>query len=247
MAFKLSSTGSSKPQSILKTRVTSLHCSSILSTKNQVAGLFLNSPAVRRPEVTRRASAGDSSKSDGSQNWKEGRNDQLMPWHLRVLCMMLYAYPPCHFCSVNPMLLNYFPKLAFLRPWFNVNRKMYDGHEYAHILFFFAVYFLVFKNKRCPHLARFHILQSLTFDIGCTLFYLMLQSIRPRQIGSLGFAYFRLFVYINVLILCLYCFVHALLNVYCDIPIVSEGVYLQLDMLEAMDATGGSKNDGSGF
>ena len=112
--------------------------------------------------------------------------------------------------------------------------KVYCLTPMAPIIWFFALFSLVIRNKRLPHFLRYHTMQAMMTDIVVMLFGLVRQSLPYYVSGSWIDIVFSQYAFLCALLTVVWCIWKTLEGFYVELPFVSEAVYIQLSIADMM-------------
>jgi len=97
------------------------------------------------------------------------------------------------------------------------------------LIIFFAVFFLVVRNDRVPHIVRFNAMQAILIGIVLFLIELVWGFVFAPLIGG-GFITETIFnvIFLGTLAICIYGVAQSLSGRYAEIPTISEAAYIQV-------------------
>ncbi len=142
--------------------------------------------------------------------------------------------------SSLPYLLPLIDSLIFARSFFQVFPQLtllfvplvpvlaIYSIPFVSLILFFALFLLVVRNERIPHIIRFNTMQALLVDIILILFRLILQVVG----GVAGLAFILKTIstslFLGVAAIFIYSVVQSLRGRYAEIPTLSDAVYMQV-------------------
>jgi len=104
----------------------------------------------------------------------------------------------------------------------------YYGNSFTPFFAFFFIFLLIVRNLRVPHFIRYNAMMAILLDI-CIMCGGLLTEYLPWQvdISFLGTLITDVTFYMGVMTIG-YILFHTIQGRYCDVPLVSEAVYLQV-------------------
>jgi uncharacterized membrane protein len=146
----------------------------------------------------------------------------------RIFSSLPYLLPLLHSLAYAGSFFNVFPALQILFVPLIPIISLYSTIPFANIIIFFALFFLVVRNEKVPHIIRFNTMQALLVDILLVIVSLILPML--GQMGGIGLLVTALSstVFLGVLAIFIYSVVQSLRGVYAEIPTLSDAVYSQV-------------------
>lgn len=106
--------------------------------------------------------------------------------------------------------------------------QTYYSNSFTPFIVFFALFLVVVRSQKLPHFLRFNALQSMLLDISIMLSGLIIQylpfEIQFSWLGQMA----NMLTFVTGTGAVLYSVFFTLQGKYCDIPTISEAVYIQL-------------------
>jgi Chloroplast import apparatus Tic20-like len=99
---------------------------------------------------------------------------------------------------------------------------------FASLIIFFALFLLVVRNEKVPHLIRFNTMQALLVDILIVVFGLVLPILGRMDSSNLVVDALSSTLFIGVLAIVIFSVVQSLRGLYAEIPTLSEAAYMQV-------------------
>ncbi|MCG9889764.1 MAG: hypothetical protein MH252_01660 [Thermosynechococcaceae cyanobacterium MS004] len=145
----------------------------------------------------------------------------------RIFSSLPYLLPLIDAIAYSGSFFRVFPQLQiFLAPLVPV-MVLYAQIPFAGLVVFFALFFLVVRNEKVPHIIRFNTMQALLVDILLVIVSLILPLLGQSGLGIVVTALSST-VFLGVLAIFIYSVVQSLRGVYAEIPTLSDAVYSQV-------------------
>lgn len=167
--------------------------------------------------------------------WKKGRNDGPMGMGWKVICALLYFFPLQEIGAYGHTFIEKFPIYAWIDQLTVPFEYFFSCHEFAPLIWFFGLYLGVVKNRRFPHVARYHVMLGTMIDIIGMILSILRENLPFSLSWGPYYWWFISFMFWGVFFLIFYCMVFALKGWYVDIPMLSDATYLQVEQAEMMD------------
>lgn len=146
----------------------------------------------------------------------------------RIFACLPYLLPLVEGVSFGSFLLSQFPPLrVILIPLLPV-LAIYNGVPFAGLIIFFALFMLVVRNEKIPHLIRFNTMQAILLSIVLSLCGLLIRLLSP--VPGANFAIETLFntIFIGLLVAVVYSVAQTIMGRYAEIPAISDAVHMQV-------------------
>ncbi len=146
----------------------------------------------------------------------------------RIFACLPYLLPLVEGVSFGSYLLSQFPPLGvILIPLLPV-LAIYNGVPFAGLIIFFALFMLVVRNEKIPHLIRFNTMQAILLSIVLSLCGLLIRALSP--VPGANFAIETLFntIFIGLLVAVVYSVAQTIMGRYAEIPAISDAVHMQV-------------------
>ncbi|PNW80143.1 hypothetical protein CHLRE_08g379650v5 [Chlamydomonas reinhardtii] len=198
------------------------------------------SPLQRRPTLPTRKLVVASSQSGGraedaeKQDWKFGRNEGPMTWPWKLMCAILYMLPWVDVTEKTVYFVERFPAFVWTEYFSEPFEHWYNIHEYAPLFIFFATYLGIVRNKKIPHVARYHVMMGVMLDIVAMILIVTEENLPTGVLWTPWSDLFYALMFWFIFLLVIYCLFFCFLGWYCEIPLISEGVYLQIEQAEQL-------------
>ncbi|GLI68145.1 hypothetical protein VaNZ11_012481 [Volvox africanus] len=205
-----------------------------------LGGFGTASPLQRKP--TQRKLVVTSSQSGGKaedaekQDWKFGRNEGPMAWPWKLMCAILYMLPWVDVTEKTVYFVERFPAFIWTEYFSEPFEHWYNIHEYAPLFIFFATYLGIVRNKKIPHVARYHVMMGVMLDIVAMILIVTEENLPTGVLWTPWSDLFYALMFWFIFLLVVYCLFFCFLGWYCEIPLISEGVYLQIEQAEQLGA-----------
>lgn len=92
------------------------------------------------------------------QAWKHGRNEGPMTWPWKLMCAILYMLPWVDVTEKTVYFIERFPAFHWTEYFTEPFEHWFYIHEWAPLIIFFGTYLGIVRNKKIPHVARYHIM-----------------------------------------------------------------------------------------
>eukprot|EP00899_Mesostigma_viride_P022596 jgi/Mesvir1/3520/Mv11996-RA.1 len=147
----------------------------------------------------------------------------------RILSVIPYVLPLIEGLVFGREVYLAYPFFTFLLIPFTPVLMLYHANGFTPFIVFFCLFLFVCRNMQVPHFVRFNAMQAILLDIclmlaGLVISYLPEELACNAMVGGL----LNTMTFMLCLMTVVYCVVYTLKGSYCDIPIVSEATYLQL-------------------
>eukprot|EP00238_Polyblepharides_amylifera_P000699 CAMPEP_0196571422 /NCGR_PEP_ID=MMETSP1081-20130531/1610_1 /TAXON_ID=36882 /ORGANISM="Pyramimonas amylifera, Strain CCMP720" /LENGTH=252 /DNA_ID=CAMNT_0041888371 /DNA_START=52 /DNA_END=810 /DNA_ORIENTATION=+ len=146
----------------------------------------------------------------------------------RVLSCLPYLVPLMGCLAFGQEMYDSYPLLSILIIVFQPLLAAYYSNQFTPFIVFFALFLMVVRSTKLPHFLRFNALQSMLLDISVMLFGLLIQylpfEIQFSWVGQL----FNMFTFVTGFGAVAYSVYYTLQGKYCDIPVISEACYIQI-------------------
>jgi len=197
--------------------------------------------ADRRTIVTESqsgAGAGDEADDEVKKGWKFGRNEGPMSWGWKLMCAILYMLPWVDVTEKTVYFIERFPAFHWTEYFTEPFEHWFYIHEWAPLIIFFGTYLGIVRNKKIPHVARYHIMMGIMLDIVAMILIVVEENMPYGLLWTPWSDLFYALTFWFVFLLVVYCLLFCFIGWYCEIPLISEGVYMQIEQAEMM-GTGG--------
>lgn len=121
-----------------------------------------------------------------------------------------------------PALERVLVPLQLRMEWINMNLP------FASLIIFFALFLLVVRNEKVPHMIRFNTMQALLVDILMVVVGLVLPILGRVDSSNLVVVALSSTVFIGVLAIVIFSVVQSLRGLYAEIPTLSDAAYMQV-------------------
>lgn len=174
----------------------------------------------------------DSEEMAIKRQWKYGRNEGPMSWPWKLLCAVLYMLPWVDVTEKTVFFIERFPVFAWTEFFTEPFEHWFYIHEWAPLIIFFGTYLGIVRNKKVSHVARFHIMLGVMLDIVAMILIVTEENLPYTFLWSpMAEVFYGLtfwFIFLMVMYSLFFCFI----GWYCEIPFISDGVYLQIEQAE---------------
>jgi uncharacterized membrane protein len=146
----------------------------------------------------------------------------------RILSCLPYLLPLFYSLAFSGSFFNIFPSLQKFRLRLEPIIQFYDSIPFINIIVFLALFFLVVRNDKVPHIIRFNTMQALLVNILLALASIILPIL--SNVDSSGILSSTLYstVFLGVIAIFIYSVIQSLRGVYAEIPTLSDAVYSQV-------------------
>lgn len=100
----------------------------------------------------------DEDEDEVKKGWKFGRNEGPMTWPWKLLCAILYMLPWVDVTEKTVYFIERFPVFHWTEYFTEPFEHWFYIHEWAPLIIFFGTYLGIVRNKKIPHVARYHIM-----------------------------------------------------------------------------------------
>ncbi|KAL6745564.1 20 kDa translocon at the inner membrane of chloroplasts [Haematococcus lacustris] len=188
-----------------------------------------------RSRLTVRASSSRADDDDEvKKDWKFGRNEGPMPWPWKLMCAILYMLPWVDVTEKTVFFIERFPAFVWTEYFTEPFEHWFYIHEYAPLIIFFATYLGIVRNKKIPHVARYHIMMGVMLDIIAMIMIVVEENLPFGVLWTPWADLFYALMFWLIFLVLAYCLFFCFMGWYCEIPLVSEGVYMQIEQAEQM-------------
>jgi len=146
----------------------------------------------------------------------------------RVLACLPYLVPLMGSLAFGNEVYAKYPLTSILIILFQPLLQVYYSNNFTPFIVFFALFLIVVRSQKLPHFLRFNALQSMLVDISVMLGGLIIQylpfEIQHSWLGKMG----SMLTFVSGTGAVAYAVFYTLQGKYCDIPVISEAVYIQL-------------------
>eukprot|EP00878_Enallax_costatus_P003830 GHUV01004046.1.p1 GENE.GHUV01004046.1~~GHUV01004046.1.p1 ORF type:complete len:233 (+),score=46.36 GHUV01004046.1:115-813(+) len=136
----------------------------------------IQSSRLQRPPLLRRKqqfttvtqAQGDDAapeEDEVKKDWKYGRNEGNMTWPWKLMAAILYMLPWVDVTEKTVYFIERFPVFAWTEYFTEPFEHWFYIHEWAPLIIFFGTYLGIVRNKKIPHVARYHIMMGVMLDI----------------------------------------------------------------------------------
>ncbi|KXZ56113.1 hypothetical protein GPECTOR_2g996 [Gonium pectorale] len=179
---------------------------------------------------------GGKAEDAEKQDWKFGRNEGPMTWPWKLMCAILYMLPWVDVTEKTVYFVERFPAFVWTEYFSEPFEHWYNIHEYAPLFIFFATYLGIVRNKKIPHVARYHVMMGVMLDIVAMILIVTEENLPTGILWTPWSDLFYALMFWFIFLLVIYCLFFCFLGWYCEIPLISEGVYLQIEQAEQLGA-----------
>lgn len=109
---------------------------------------------------------------------------------------------------------------------------IYGCNAFMPLIIFFVLFLCVVRNTKLPHFLRFSAMQSIMLDIVVMLANILVMYAPSEVTHSILMPIFMNASFVSILATIFYCMIHTLAGRYCDLPWISEAVYIQVTASE---------------
>lgn len=146
----------------------------------------------------------------------------------RVLACLPYLVPLMGSLAFGTELYDKYPLTSILILVFQPLLQAYYSNSFTPFIVFFALFLVVVRSQKLPHFLRFNALQSMLVDISVMLGGLVIQylpfEIQFSWLGKMA----NMLTFVTGTGAVAYSVFYTLQGKYCDIPVISEAVYIQI-------------------
>ncbi|WIA34741.1 hypothetical protein OEZ86_013049 [Tetradesmus obliquus] len=209
-----------------------------LSSSRHSSLLQQRQPCSSRKTVVVRQ-AGDAAENEDDEqkkDWKFGRNEGGMAWGWKLCAAILYMLPWVDVTEKTVYFIERFPVFAWTEYFTEPFEHWFYIHEWAPLIIFFGTYLGIVRNKKIPHVARYHIMMGVMLDIVAMILIVVEENLPFGVLWTPWSDLFYALMFWFVFLLVMYCLFFCFMGWYCEIPLISEGVYMQIEQAEQMGA-----------
>jgi Chloroplast import apparatus Tic20-like len=147
----------------------------------------------------------------------------------RIFSSLPYLLPLTSSIGFSGAVLQEFPALGnVLAPLLLPVLTIYRTVPFASLIIFFALFLLVVRNEKVPHLIRFNTMQALLVDILIIVFGLILPILGRVDSSNLIVVALSSTLFLGVFAIVVFSVVQSLRGLYAEIPTLSEAAYMQV-------------------
>jgi len=187
--------------------------------------------------VQAKSSGGDAAADDDAEakkDWKFGRNEGGMTWPWKLCCAILYMLPWVDVTEKTVYFIERFPAFHWAEYFTEPFEHWFYIHEWAPLIIFFGTYLGIVRNKKIPHVTRYHIMMGVMLDIVAMILIVVEENLPFGVLWTPWSDLFYACMFWFVFLLVIYCLFFCFMGWYCEIPLISEGVYMQIEQAEQM-------------
>ncbi|WIA14564.1 hypothetical protein OEZ85_003081 [Tetradesmus obliquus] len=189
----------------------------------------------RKTVVVRQAGdAAENEDDEQKKDWKFGRNEGGMAWGWKLCAAILYMLPWVDVTEKTVYFIERFPVFAWTEYFTEPFEHWFYIHEWAPLIIFFGTYLGIVRNKKIPHVARYHIMMGVMLDIVAMILIVVEENLPFGVLWTPWSDLFYALMFWFVFLLVMYCLFFCFMGWYCEIPLISEGVYMQIEQAEQM-------------
>ncbi|KAG1658713.1 hypothetical protein FOA52_005292 [Chlamydomonas sp. UWO 241] len=185
------------------------------------------------------ANAADDDDEEVKKGWKFGRNEGSMGWGWKLCCAILYMLPWVDVTEKTVYFIERFPAFHWTEYFTEPFEHWFYIHEWAPLIIFFGTYLGIVRNKKISHVARYHIMMGIMLDILAMILIVIEENMPFGLLWTPWSDLFYALTFWFVFLLVAYCLLFCFIGWYCEIPLISEGVYMQIEQAEQMGSGGG--------
>ena len=147
----------------------------------------------------------------------------------RIFSSLPYLLPLTSSIGFSSAVLQEVPTLGtVLAPLLLPVLWIYQTLPFASLIIFFALFLLVVRNEKVPHIIRFNTMQALLVDILMVVVGLVLPILGRVDSSNLVVVALSSTVFIGVLAIVIFSVVQSLRGLYAEIPTLSDAAYMQV-------------------
>ncbi len=147
----------------------------------------------------------------------------------RIFSSLPYLLPLTSSIGFSSAVLQEIPTLGtVLAPLLLPVLWLYRTLPFASLIIFFALFLLVVRNEKVPHMIRFNTMQALLVDILMVVVGLVLPILGRVDSSNLVVVALSSTVFIGVLAIVIFSVVQSLRGLYAEIPTLSDAAYMQV-------------------
>jgi hypothetical protein len=147
----------------------------------------------------------------------------------RIFSSLPYLLPLTSSIGFSSAVLQEIPTLGtVLAPLLLPVLWLYRTLPFASLIIFFALFLLVVRNVKVPHMIRFNTMQALLVDILMVVVGLVLPILGRVDSSNLVVVALSSTVFIGVLAIVIFSVVQSLRGLYAEIPTLSDAAYMQV-------------------
>lgn len=147
----------------------------------------------------------------------------------RIFSSLPYLLPLTSSIGFSSAVLQEIPTLGtLLAPLLLPVLWLYRTLPFASLIIFFALFLLVVRNEKVPHMIRFNTMQALLVDILMVVVGLVLPILGRVDSSNLVVVALSSTVFIGVLAIVIFSVVQSLRGLYAEIPTLSDAAYMQV-------------------
>lgn len=157
-----------------------------------------------------------------------------MTWPWKLMAAILYMLPWVDVTEKTVYFIERFPVFAWTEYFTEPFEHWFYIHEWAPLIIFFGTYLGIVRNKKIPHVARYHIMMGVMLDIVAMILIVVEENLPFGVLWTPWSDLFYALMFWFVFLLVIYCLFFCFMGWYCEIPLISEGVYMQIEQAEQM-------------
>mmetsp|Transcript_15979 Transcript_15979/g.34514 ORF Transcript_15979/g.34514 Transcript_15979/m.34514 type:complete len:256 (-) Transcript_15979:804-1571(-) len=184
------------------------------------------------------AAGGKEDEEELKKGWKFGRNEGPMTWPWKLMCAILYMLPWVDVTEKTVYFIERFPAFHWTEYFTEPFEHWFYIHEWAPLIIFFGTYLGIVRNKKIPHVARYHIMMGVMLDIVAMILIVVEENLPFGVLWTPWSDLFYALMFWFIFLLVMYCLFFCFMGWYCEIPLVSEGVFMQIEQAEQIGAGG---------
>jgi len=161
-----------------------------------------------------------------------------MTWPWKLMCAILYMLPWVDVTEKTVYFIERFPAFHWTEYFTEPFEHWFYIHEWAPLIIFFGTYLGIVRNKKIPHVARYHIMMGVMLDIVAMILIVVEENLPFGVLWTPWSDLFYALMFWFIFLLVMYCLFFCFMGWYCEIPLVSEGVFMQIEQAEQIGAGG---------
>lgn len=184
------------------------------------------------------AAGGAEDDDEVKKGWKFGRNEGPMSWGWKLMCAILYMLPWVDVTEKTVYFIERFPAFHWTEYFTEPFEHWFYIHEWAPLIIFFGTYLGIVRNKKIPHVARYHIMMGVMLDIIAMILIVVEENLPFGVLWTPWSDLFYALMFWFIFLLVAYCLFFCFIGWYCEIPLISDGVYMQIEQAEQLGDSG---------
>lgn len=189
---------------------------------------------LRKLVIRASQSGGREEEDEAKKQWKFGRNEGPMTWPWKLMCAILYMLPWVDITEKTVYFIERFPAFHWTEYFTEPFEHWFYIHEWAPLIIFFGTYLGIVRNKKVPHVARYHLMMGVMLDIVAMILIVVEENLPFGVLWTPWSDLFYALMFLFVFLMVIYCLFFCFMGWYCEIPLISEGVYIQIEQAEMM-------------